>query len=135
MHNFLIGAAIVFIGLNLYYFFANKDYRKSHFSTSLFLKLFFVLSGILLGFAVLYYVLSTSDLILVQDLSTREPIDPTFLNFLYFSGETLFSIGYGDMLPIGSARFFTIIEAAIGVLLPTAYFMKSLDSSNGSEDN
>ncbi|MFC4024385.1 ion channel [Oceanobacillus longus] len=130
MYNFLIGATIVFIAINLYYFFANKTYRKSYFSTALFLKLFFVLCGVLVGFALLYYLLSLEDVILVESLTNREPVEPTFLNLLYFSGETLFSVGYGDMLPVGSVRFFAIIESAIGVLLPTAYFMKALDSSN-----
>lgn len=134
MAHFFVGAAIIFIGLNLYYFFMNKTYRKSYFSTALFFKLFFVLIGITFGFAVLYYALAQQDTILVESISKREPIDHSFSNLLYFSGVTILSIGYGDMLPVGTARFFSIIEAAIGVLLPTAYFLKALDRSKKEND-
>lgn len=132
MVNFLMGATVVFIVINLIYFFTNKTYRKSSFSFPLFLNLFIVLCGILLGFTGVYYFLSMKEIVLVQNLSTMKPIEPTLLNLLYFSGETLISVGYGDMLPVGTARFFAIIESMIGILLPTAYFMKSFELSNQS---
>ncbi|WP_342772630.1 ion channel [Oceanobacillus piezotolerans] len=40
----------------------------------------------------------------------------------------MFAVGYGNMIPIGPVRFFTIIQSALGMLLPTAYFTKALDS-------
>lgn len=125
MTQLLLGIAALFIGLNLYYFFMNKTYRKSYFSTALFLKLFFVLCGVLLGFALLYYALSIQEVILVDE-ANGEPIQHSFWEMLYFSGVTLLSIGYGDIVPIGVARFFSLIQASIGVLLPTAYFLKSI---------
>ncbi|MFG6116908.1 potassium channel family protein [Halobacillus sp. MO56] len=135
MANFLFGATIVFIAANRVYFFTNKTYRKSKFSTALFLKLFFVLTGVLVGFAFLYYVLSLNEVVLVENIKSRKPVDPTFPNLLYFSGVTLLTIGYGDIVPIGVARFFAVLESSIGVLLPTAYFMKALVSSNCSNDD
>lgn len=133
MVTFLIGATILFIAINLYYFFTNKTYRKSTFSSALFLKLVSVMLSMLLGFAGIYYLLSLNAVILVQNLSSMKPIENTFLNVLYFSGETLVSVGYGDMIPIGPARFFAILESMLGILLPTAYFMKSLDLSKKEE--
>ncbi|RCW73174.1 potassium channel family protein [Saliterribacillus persicus] len=130
MAQFLIGAAILFILVNLYYFFTNKTYRKSYFSTALFLKLFLVLTGVLFGFTLIYYALSTQEVILVKTLTGMEPVDHSFWNLLYFSGVTLFSVGYGDMLPLGAARFFSLLESILGILLPAAYFMKALDQSN-----
>lgn len=135
MQGILVGAALVFIAANLYYFFANKTYRKSYFSTALFMKLFFVLCGVLLGFAAVYYVISLNEVILIDSLSSRNPIHPTFLDVLYFSGETLFSIGFGDMLPVGKARLFAVLEAMIGIILPAAYFMKALDLSHRSSSS
>ncbi|MBX0359293.1 ion channel [Halobacillus sp. Nhm2S1] len=126
--------AIIFIAANLVYFFTNKTYRKSYFSTALFFQLFFVLTGVLLGFAFLYYLLSLDGVILITSLSSREPVDPAFLDLLYFSGETLLSVGYGDMLPVGMARFFALLESGIGILLPTAYFLKAMDVSRQKED-
>lgn len=131
----LVILTIVFILLNLVYFFRNKTYRQSYFSTALFMKLFIVMMGVLFGFGVLYYILSLKEVILITSLSSRKPIDPDFLDLLYFSGETLFSVGYGDMLPVGFARFFALFESMIGILLPTAYFMKALDLSNQSKND
>ncbi|WP_408009118.1 ion channel [Pseudalkalibacillus sp. A8] len=135
MVNFLIAATTLFISINLFYFFTNKTYRKSYFSTALFLKLFSVLTVVLIGFGLLYYLLSLKEVILVDSLSDPQTIEPTFLDLLYFSGVTLLSIGYGDMVPVGSARFFALLQSAIGILLPTAYFMKALDSSEKSQEN
>lgn len=129
MSTILVTIALLFIAGNLYYFFTNKTYKKSRFSTALFLKLFFVLLGVALGFAILYYALSLHTVILRVSSSTGNPADESFLNLLYFSGVTLLSVGYGDLIPVGAIRFFALIEASIGVLLPTAYFMKAMDSS------
>lgn len=129
MSQFLIVAAIIFITVQLMYFFQNKTYKKSYFSTALFKKLFFVLFGITFGFTLLYYALSFQETVVVHEVSDNTPIEHNFTNLLYFSGVTLLSIGYGDMVPVNSARFFALIQAAIGVLLPTAYFMKALGQS------
>ncbi|MGN8647199.1 ion channel [Gracilibacillus sp. HCP3S3_G5_1] len=129
MSQFLMVAAIIFITVQLMYFFQNKTYKKSYFSTALFKKLFFVLFGITFGFTLLYYALSFQETVVVHEVSDNTPIEHSFTNLLYFSGVTLLSIGYGDMVPVNSARFFALIQAAIGVLLPTAYFMKALDQS------
>lgn len=129
MAQFLIGAAILIISTNLYYFFTNKTYKKSYFSTALFMKLFFVLTGVMVGFALLYYALALQDIVLVKTITDKQPIDHSFWNLLYYSGVTLLSVGYGDMLPIGAARFFSLLEASIGILLPTAYFFKAMDQS------
>ncbi|WP_058305912.1 ion channel [Gracilibacillus massiliensis] len=129
MSNALVFIAIIFIVANLIYFFRNKTYKKSYFSTALFMKLFFVLLGVTFGFGILYYALSFQETVVVQSLSDNTPIKHSFGNLLYFSGVTMLSVGYGDMLPINAARFFALIQAAIGILLPTAYFMKALDHS------
>lgn len=126
MAQLLMGTAILFIIANLYYFFTNKTYRKSYISTALFVNLFVVFIGVMVGFSGIYYALSINNTILVVDLSSREPITPTFMDLLYFSGETLLSVGYGDMVPVGIARFISLIESLIGILLPTAYFIRAL---------
>ncbi|WP_018932134.1 potassium channel family protein [Gracilibacillus lacisalsi] len=129
MSQFLLIAAILFIIIHLVYFFQNKTYKQSYFSTALFMKLFFVLCGVTFGFALLYYALSFEETVIVQDLSAETPVEHSFSNLLYFSGVTILSIGYGDMIPVNTARFFALLQAAIGVLLPTAYFIKVLDQS------
>ncbi len=134
MVNALVVVTLIFICINLIYFFRNQTYRQSYFSTALFFKLFIVMTSVLVGFGVLYYLLSLKDVVLITSLSSRKPIAPDFLDLLYFSGETLFSVGYGDMLPIGVTRLFALLESMIGILLPTAYFMKALDVSKNQQN-
>ncbi|MGE7979836.1 potassium channel family protein [Psychrobacillus sp. NPDC093200] len=51
---------------------------------------------------------------------------------IYFSGVTILSVGYGDLVPVGKARFFALIQAAIGLLLPTAFFIRALGEKEDS---
>ncbi|MCA0149274.1 potassium channel family protein [Rossellomorea vietnamensis] len=122
--------AILFILANLIYFFKDQHFKYSYFSTALFLKLFFVLLSIMISFAVLYYALSFDNPMLRVSSPSGKPVEHTFLNYLYYSGVTILSVGYGDYIPTGHLRFFALLEAAIGLLLPTAYFMKVLDSKS-----
>jgi len=128
----LAGLTILFMLANLYYFFSGRKYKKSYFQSSLFQKLFFAMLGITIGFAVLYYLLSfEGDVVRV---GTEEGKDggENFWDYLYFSGVTLLSVGYGDLVPVGKARFFALIQAAIGFLLPTAFFIRALGEKEDS---
>ena len=132
----LVMITILFLLANLYYFFTNKSYKESYFSSAMFYKLFFILLSLTLGFAVLYYLLSLNEVILRVNDPTGEAADQTFMDFLYFSGVTILSVGYGDFVPVGSARFFALIQASLGLMLPAAYFMKALSGSRqGNNDN
>ncbi|PPA71157.1 ion channel [Jeotgalibacillus proteolyticus] len=135
MSTILIGVTILYLLVNLYYFIINKSFKQSYFSSTLFYKLFFVLLSITFGFALLYYFLGfNEDLLTISDY-TGDPVERTFSNYLYFSGVTILSVGYGDLVPVGTARFFALIEASLGFLLPTAYFMKALSSSSDGDAN
>lgn len=37
---------------------------------------------------------------------------------MYFSAITLFSVGYGDITPVGWSRMIAILEATVGYILP-----------------
>ncbi|KIL50954.1 potassium channel family protein [Jeotgalibacillus campisalis] len=130
----LIGITIVYLLITLYYFFTNKSFTHSYFSPVLFYKLFFVLLSLTVGFGLLYYLLSINEQILSINDPNGDPVERTFANYLYFSGVTILAVGYGDMVPVGAARFFSLIQASLGLLLPTAYFMKALSSSKDEED-
>lgn len=126
MNTILLTVALLFVGLNVYTFFRRQTYRQTGFDARLFSHLFISLLGVMIGFALIYYALSRDGVILVTSLETMTAAEPSWQNLLYFSGVTLLSIGFGDLLPIGPARLFALLEAAIGVLLPTAFFVKSM---------
>lgn len=55
--------------------------------------------------------------ILVQNNVPLEPIISNLWAHIYFSFVTATSIGFGDIVPIGLARFFAIVEGAAGLLI------------------
>ncbi|WP_018924491.1 ion channel [Salsuginibacillus kocurii] len=131
----LVGITLLFIIANIIYFFTNKSYKESQFSFALFFKLFIIITMLTIAFTFLYYFISYYETVLRINDPLGEEADETFLNFLYFSGVTMLSIGYGDLVPVGSARFFSIIQSGLGLLLPVAYFMKAARSSNNSDNS
>ncbi|TMW70913.1 ion channel [Alteribacter natronophilus] len=131
----LIGLTILFIAANLYYFFTSKSYNKSYFDPAMFYKLFLVMLGVTFGFTLLYYFLSFNEVILRINDPKGEVVEPTFSDLLYFSGVTILAVGYGDLVPVGSARLFSLLQAGLGLLLPAAYFMKALSGESKEESN
>jgi potassium channel LctB len=45
---------------------------------------------------------------------------------VYFSAITLFSVGYGDLIPVGWSRLIAIMEATIGYILPAVITVQYL---------
>ncbi|WP_353047853.1 ion channel [Exiguobacterium sp. s22] len=126
LNTILLTIALLFISLNVFWFFKRQTYKQTGFDGRLFAQLFVSLFGVMLGFTLIYYALSRDSVILVTSLESMNAVEPTWDNLLYFSGVTLLSIGFGDLLPIGLTRLFAILEGAIGILLPSAFFIKSI---------
>jgi hypothetical protein len=74
---------------------------------SLIMLLAFWAAGLIVGFALLQYGIGGHEQL------GAEPI--TFARILYNSGETFFTLGYGDIVPTSSgARFLAVLEAGMG---------------------
>ncbi len=74
---------------------------------SLILLLAFWATGLILGFALIQYGIGGHEQL------NREPL--TFGKIVYHSGETFFTLGYGDIVPTsGAARALSVIEAGMG---------------------
>src|SRR6202035_386280 len=74
---------------------------------SLILLLVFWAAGLILGFALLQHGIGGHEQL------NQEPI--TFGRILYHSGETFFTLGYGDIVPISAgSRALSVIEAGMG---------------------
>ena len=48
----------------------------------------------------------------------------SLIHSFYFSGVTILTIGYGDIVPIGIGRLVALIQALIGYVLPTAFVLR-----------
>lgn len=126
MATALLVIAVAFIAANLFYFFRNKAFKYGSVDFMLFVNLFLIMIGIWLAFAAIFYVLSQEGPAVLENTQPFDPVEVTWSNMIYFSGVTLLSIGYGDMVPNGIAKFFALLEASFGLLLPTAFFIQSL---------
>jgi len=74
---------------------------------SLIMLLAFWAAGLIFGFALLQYGIGGHEQL------GNEPI--TFARILYHSGETFFTLGYGDIVPTSSgARVLSVLEAGMG---------------------
>jgi len=98
---------------------------KSSISFEVFYSLILIYCIVIIGFGMIYFILSFQQGILVENVGRNEP---TLINYLftcfYFSGVTLLTIGYGDITPVGIGRLIAIIQALIGFILPTAFVLK-----------
>jgi Ion channel len=72
---------------------------------SLFVLIAIWATGLITGFALLHWSLHTA----------TSGADGSFTTYLYLSGTTFFTLGYGDLVPTGSfGRFLSVVEAGLG---------------------
>lgn len=83
---------------------------------------------IIIAFALLYVLcmLSGHDVLVEGHLLMASSFFHLLESVIYFSAVTLFSVGYGDITPIGIGRWIAIVEAMIGYLLPAAFFISTI---------
>jgi hypothetical protein len=87
--------------------------RLLHFVNEIDLKWFVAaLVAIILAFALVFWLLAAEHALV---FTYETELTPTFFDALYFSIVTISSLGYGDIRPIGWARFFVGLEVLIGL--------------------
>lgn len=93
-----------------------------------FIYLTFVYTTILIGFGLIYILLETNGhQVLIEQYQVQTDIFIDRLGtYIYFSAVTLFSVGYGDIAPIGIGRIIAMIEALIGYTIPAAFVAKAV---------
>lgn len=93
-----------------------------------FLTLALIYAIVMAGFGLLYYLLDHKGMaVLTEDnmqqiSSSYEKMATT----LYFSAITLFSVGYGDIAPVGIGRIIAVLEALIGYTIPAAFVTRAV---------
>ncbi|GER67188.1 LCTB protein [Weizmannia acidilactici] len=131
MFYFLGVLVVLCIAMSLRTLFYPSSWRTKQLSFDNFLFLAFTYSNIVIGFGLLYLILDIMGFRIALNHGRQlEGHDfRTLMDYMYLSAVTLFSVGYGDIVPIGAARILIVIEALIGYTIPAAFVVKSvLDS-------
>lgn len=123
----LLFLVIVVIVLSLQTLFTPYVLKDKHLSLENFMFLVFIYVTILIGFALIYMLLDLKGYVILLD--NGEPLKGSFLmklhTTIYFSGITIFSVGYGDIAPLGFARIIAVLEALIGYAIPAAFVVRT----------
>lgn len=83
---------------------------------------------VMLGFGLIYILLQKNGYTVFMEGTPG--LEGNFLKQLetgfYFSAVTLFSVGYGDIAPIGVGRMIAVLEALIGYTIPAAFVFRAV---------
>lgn len=110
--------------------------KESRFSSEIFYALLVIYSIVIVGFGLIYFTLSFRGIILVEYGELKQvSVIGSLIHSFYFSGVTLLTIGYGDIVPIGIGRFIALCESLIGYILPTAFVLRLVQSSSFKRGN
>lgn len=107
-------------------FLANSENEKFSMENLLWLGNLYI--TILVGFALVYLLFELQNYSVILDRGSRlagdfsEQLKTSF----YFSAMTMFSVGYGDISPIGIGRMIATVQAFIGYTLPAAFVIRTV---------
>src|SRR5690625_2774817 len=79
----------------------NMRLKESRFSSEIFYTLLIIYSIVIIGFGLIYFILSFQQIILVEGGELRDvSVIGSLIHSFYFSCVTLLTIGYGDIKTI-----------------------------------
>lgn len=129
--TFLFITVILLIMLkSLHHFLFHKEMsfmNKKMFVLEIFLTFMIVYSILIIGFGLVYFILSFSGDVFIDQQKTDNASLNRLLTSIYFSGVTLLTIGYGDVSPVGVVRFLAVIQAMLGYALPSLLVLRLLE--------
>ncbi|MED1204961.1 potassium channel family protein [Heyndrickxia acidicola] len=124
----LMLCVILCIAMSIRTLFMPAKLRYKLFSFENFLFLAFTYSIIMMGFGLLYMLCEVKGMPIITEHNA--PLEGNFPSkfgtCLYLSAMTLFSVGFGDIIPHGFGRFLVVLEALLGYTLPAAFVVKSM---------
>ncbi|MCM3598479.1 potassium channel family protein [Metabacillus idriensis] len=106
-----------------------RTFKERNFlSIDTLLIVIFLYLSILIGFSMIFLILDSGGFEVLVDNGVI--MEGSYLErlhtCLYFSAVTLFSLGYGDVIPIGFGRLLAVLEALIGYVLPAVFVARTV---------
>ncbi|HAQ06554.1 MAG TPA: transporter [Bacillus bacterium] len=119
---------IIAISLSLKALFIPHKIKGKQVSFENFITLALIYATVMAGFGLLYYLLDLKGMLVLSDGSVN-PGSSSYdrmSSSMYFSAITLFSVGYGDIAPIGIGRIIAVLEALVGYTIPAAFVTRAV---------
>src|SRR6185312_3944746 len=101
-------------------------YKQVSFENFIFLT--FTYAVVVIGFGLLFLMLEMKGWHIIIDTGpfVSNKWNHRLGTSLYLSAITLFSVGFGDVVPIGVGRPLVMIEALLGYTIPAAFVVRSV---------
>ncbi|MFG6120734.1 MULTISPECIES: potassium channel family protein [Thalassobacillus] len=126
---------VLLIIVSLTSFFRELISDNHHFSLTVFTGLLVLYLIVMTGFGIIYFLLSMNGIpLLAGGGLQQEALLDRIGQAIYFSGVTLLTVGYGDIIPIGWGRPIALLEALIGYTIPAAMFVRVFYDSQHKVD-
>ncbi|AIE59161.1 ion channel [Bacillus methanolicus] len=124
----LLSSVIFCIAMSLRTLFLPNTLKGKLVSLENFLFLAFLYATIMIGFGLIYilFEFNGNAVILENGRILQGDFFKKLETSIYFSTITLFSVGYGDIVPVGIGRTVVVLEALVGYTIPAAFVAKAV---------
>ncbi|WP_433748259.1 potassium channel family protein [Falsibacillus pallidus] len=128
MLEVFMGAVVICMMVSIRNLFLPSKMKQRHVSLENFLFISLIYLTLMIGFGLLYMALELQGVRVLADNSgvAVDSFLNKFMTYVYFSGMTLFSVGYGDVIPVEAGRVLVILEALIGYTIPAAFVVRTV---------
>lgn len=124
---FVMGIIFLSIGMSIRTLFIPNKIKGKHLSLENFMVLASIYATVMIGFGLIYFLLEIKGFdVLFGGNFESNPVLSHMETSMYFSAITLFSVGYGDIAPIGIGRIIAVLEALIGYTIPAAFVARAV---------
>ncbi|MED1467129.1 ion channel [Bacillus salipaludis] len=125
MIYFLLPIVVFCIFMSLRTLFVPNTVKGKFVSVENFLYLGCIYLTVIIGYGLIYVLFELKGIPLLKEIN-HEHGNNIFESSFYFSAMMLFSVGNGDIIPMGLGRIIAVTEALIGYTLPAAFVARAM---------